>query len=54
MDWSKLDYFIERTDARLNEIERKIDSLINFKMKVIGMTALAVGIVEFLARMAGK
>lgn len=32
----KLDYFIERTDARLEQMDEKLDDMLAFKFKILG------------------
>ncbi len=50
----KMDYFIERTDDRLAQMEHKIDQLISFRAWLLGWAA-AVGaiagiIVQFILK----
>lgn len=36
MDDELLKYFIERTDARLTEMDQKLDDLVAFKWRIMG------------------
>ena len=36
MDKDFVEYFIEKTDARFDKIEKKIDKLLQFKWQIIG------------------
>jgi len=43
MDRKLMDYFIERTDARFDNIETKIDTLLKFKWQIIsGATVVSI------------
>ncbi len=37
---SKVEYFIERTDRKLSEIDKKIEALLAFKFMLLGGSAL--------------
>lgn len=49
-----LRYFIDRTDKRLDEINKKLDNLQNFKMKVIGMAVVLIAAIELFTEWIKK
>jgi len=44
----KLEYFINRTDERLQRIEDKVDHLEKWKLKVVGGAAALSALITFL------
>lgn len=44
----KIDYFIARTDDRLDHIEKKIDKLLAFKFMIVGVSAAVSFLVSAL------
>ena len=47
-----IEYFIERTDARLSSMEKKIDKLMGYKWKVTGIVIGVTSLVTLLLRAA--
>ena len=41
-----VEYFIERTDQRFDELERKVDKLLTFKWQIIGGSIVLSGFVS--------
>jgi hypothetical protein len=47
-------YFVEQTNKKLDEMDRKLDDLFVFKWKVVGMSSLACFVVTALVEMFFK
>lgn len=48
----KFNYFIDRTDDRLLHMEEKIDRLLQFQSKVLGITLAVSGVVTVIVNVA--
>ena len=46
MSQEKLDYFIERTDTRLEALDKKMDTVIGFRWMLLGMASALSAIVS--------
>lgn len=44
----QMDYFVERTDSRLEQIENKIDSLLAFKFLILGGSGVVTVMINLL------
>lgn len=51
-----IDYYIERTDARFDKIEDKLDSLLAFKWQLVGASVIVTLLIDvaFLVFQGGK
>lgn len=57
----KMDYFIERSDKRFDKIESKLDSLIEFRWRLVGGAAavttvisIVIGLISLVMAQWGK
>lgn len=46
MDNDLLEYYIQRADRRFDDIDKKLDSLVAFKWKIMGSVMAVSGIVS--------
>lgn len=47
---SKFDYFIERTEKDLADINKKLDKLMEFRWKILGGTMVVSAVISFLSQ----
>lgn len=55
MDKQLMEYFIEKTDARFDKIDKKLDMLLHFKWQIIGgATAVSILVTVSLQLFIGR